>query len=265
MEGLSSLGHHCSLLGMIGSDQRGEFYSQLLEQKSIESLLLKGTLPTAVALSMVTPDGERTMRTFLGASGELKEKDLHADMFKGAKLVHIEGYSLLNDELAQRAMFYAKQQGALVSFDLASFEIVSENKELVNHLLSNYVDIVFGNEDEGCELYQQQPDVAVRMLADRCEVAVISLGAKGSLICKDKKLIQAPAYRVEPVDTTGAGDLFASGFLHGYLNGLSLELCAHFGAVLARAVVQVVGSVIPATFWGSLNTPFRSDVSTVED
>lgn len=264
LAGLARLGNCCALLGMVGSDKRGERYRKLLEKQGIESLLLEGDLPTGIVLSMVTPDGERTMRTFQGATTQLGGHDLNVDMFCGAQLVHVEGYALFNDELAEKAMYYAKKVGARISFDMASFEIVRANKEHINHLIDSYVDIVFANEDESRAFCQQEPIEAAKLLANRCETAVILMGEQGSIIGQGDKLIEAAAYRVDPVDTTGAGDLYTSGFVHGYLSGQSLESCAHFGAVLGRAVVQVMGPAIPEEFWGSLNAPLRREVSTVD-
>ena len=168
---------------------------------------------------MVTPDGQRTMRTFQGATTEFTGDHLNIEMFQGARLVHIEGYALFNEKLAERAMFYAKQAGALVSFDLASFEIVRANREHILYLLDTYVDLVFANEDEACMLFEQELAVAAQHLSKRCPIAVVTLGEEGSLIYHKKTCVEAPAYRITPVDTTGAGDLHTSGFLHGFLNG----------------------------------------------
>lgn len=249
LHGLSRFGEKCALIGMRGSDERGETYSQLLKEQGIDSLLVVSSTPTATVLSLVTPDGERTMRTFQGASTHMRGMHLNPQDFSGVRLVHLEGYTLYNQDLTEAAMSIAQEEGAKVSFDLASFEITRQFKDHILYLLDNYVDIVFCNEQEAFALTGLCEEESCDFLAECCEVSVVLLGPRGCWVRRGNNKGHCPAYPVQPVDTTGAGDLFASGFLHGYLQGYPLQICAHYGAIAGRAVVQVIGAEIPHERW----------------
>ncbi len=250
LRGLVRFGEKCALLGMIGEDAMGSTYRRLLEEQGIHPLLLASSTPSAQVLSIVTPDGERTMRTFQGASIEIRGEDLKPHFFEGVKLVHLEGYTLFNDNLTASAMEMAQDAGAKVSFDLASFEIVRKFRPQILSLLDNYVDIIFANETECLELTgHPSEEKACDFLAEICEIGVVLMGERGCWVRKGVKKVHCPAYPVRPRDTTGAGDLFASGFLHAYFQGLSLEACGHYGAIAGRAVVQVMGAEVPHEGW----------------
>lgn len=250
LHGLVKLGKRCALVGMVGNDSRGNKYRELLKGQNILPLLVESETPTAIVLSLVTPDGERTMRTFQGASIEIRGEHLDRKVFEKAKLVHLEGYTLYNEDLAETAMRLAKESGAKVSFDLASFEIVKKFREKVLALLDAYVDVIFANEEEVMALTGLEgASVNCDFLGELCEVGIVLMGPRGCWVKRDGFKKHYPAYPVQPLDTTGAGDLFASGFLYGYLRDESLEMCAHYGAVAGRAVVQVVGPIVPENAW----------------
>ena len=240
IKGLSRLGHSCGLLGKVGNDEAGKSFSKTMREMGIVPSLIPGQTSTGQVIALVTPDGERTMRDFLGASQEMRPEDLHPGAFEGVKWVHIEGYMLFREGVAERAMQLAKEAGARVSFDLANYELVHQYKETIISLVSKYVDLLFANQVETYALTKRDPQRACALLNDLCEVAVVSMGIEGCWIPDGEKVLHCPAYPVKPVDSTGAGDLFAAGFLHGYLTGKPLPLCAHFGAKVAAEVVQVL-------------------------
>ena len=184
--------------------------------------------------------------------------DLKREFFEGVKLVHIEGYTLLRGDLTLKAMEMAKQAGAKVSFDLASFELAGSFKKEIIDMLTHHVDILFANADETRSLTGLTPDQGCSMLKDLCDIAVVSLNKDGCLIGHGPEVMHCIAYPVEPLDTTGAGDLFAAGFLHGYLTGQSLPRCAHYGALTAAEVVQVFGAEIPDETWQHLRKKILS-------
>ncbi|NGX60654.1 MAG: putative sugar kinase YdjH [Chlamydiae bacterium] len=252
LHGLARFGEPCALLGMVGSDSRGVTFRKKLEEVGIGSLLLESETPTAIVLSLVTPDGERTMRTFQGASTELRGAHLEPSHFSGAKLVHLEGYTLFNGDLAETAMRMAKEAGAKVSFDLASFEIVEQFRETILSLADRYVDLLFANEMEAKALTGEEGELGCARLAELAEIGILLQGPLGCFVQEGKHRYHCPAYPVEPLDTTGAGDLFTSGFLHGYRQGYPLEICAQYGAISGRAVVQVMGPVIPHEQWSEI-------------
>lgn len=249
LQGLTRFGEKCALLGMIGTDRRGKYYRKLLENQGITSSLIEKEGESAVVLSLVTPDGERTMRTFQGVSTHLRGSDLKPSFFEGIKLLHLEGYTLYNEDLAEKAMALALDAGAKISFDLASFEIVRKFKSKILHLLENYVDIIFANETESRELTGKGEEESCDFFASLCEVGVVLMGSSGCFVKNASQKAKCPAYPVKPLDTTGAGDLFASGFLHAYMQGYPLTICAHYGAIAGRAVVQVIGAEIPHEMW----------------
>jgi len=267
LHGLTSLGNSCALLGMVGKDSRGETFKKLLKEQGIHPLLIESSTPTAIVLSIITPDGDRTMRVFQGASKEIRGEHLDSTPFQRAKIVHLEGYTLYNEDFPEAAMKHAKAAGAKISFDLASFEIARNFKDKILYLLDRYVDVIFANEDEVASLLGvKDEEEACECLGKLCEVAVVLMGPRGCWVKKDQNKKLCPAYPVKTVDGTGAGDLFASGFLHGYLRGHSMEECAHYGALTGRAVVEMVGAIIPDKKWEDIfaamkNPNFAREVS----
>lgn len=252
IRGLAQLGHQCALIGKIGRDPISRHFLESLSALKIQSHLIHSSTPTAQVLCLVTPDGERTMRAFLGAGKELRPEDLQPSLFENVSLVHIEGYTLLTNSLTQRAMELAKEAGAKVSFDLGSFEVVKQFKDTIIKLLPRYVDIVFGNKVEIEELTNLSPEKACKVLKDLCETSVVLLGSEGCIVGSGIQQIRLPALSVQVVDTTGAGDLFLAGFLHGYLRRRPLEDCAHFGTLAGGAAVQVSGVDLPIEAWSSI-------------
>jgi len=252
IRGLAKFGYRCAFTGKIGQDSASKLFLQNLQELNIVPLLSYSNTPMAQVVCLISERGERTMRSFLGASKEMKPEDLKPEMFKGVHLVHIEGYQMLYENVVQRTMELAKAAGAKVSFDLGSFEVVEKHKKQIIGLLGRYVDVLFANEDETYALTKLAPEPACSILRDICDTVVVLMGVKGCWVGSGEKQIQCPAYPVEPLDTTGAGDMFASGFLHGYLKGKSLEESAHYGALAGAAVVQVHGTELPSTLWSEL-------------
>lgn len=252
MQGLARFGERCSFHGMVGNDDRAALYRSLLGDVGVHPHLIEVDAPTATVLSLVTPDGQRTMRTLQGASVQFRGQHLDPAIFRGKKLVHLEGYTLFNEDLPREAMRLAKAAGAKVSFDLASFEIVRAYKETIHELLEDYVDIIFCNELESRELTGKDEEGTCDFLASKCEIGVVLMGTRGSWVRSGAEKHHCPAYPVDPVDTTGAGDLYASGFLHGFLQNYSLNVCGHYGAIAGRAVVQFMGPQIPHDAWPAI-------------
>jgi len=217
----------------------GIHYRNRLEQRGICPLLTESESDaTAQVLSLVTPDGQRTMRCFLGASTGFNSSHLKEEHFSGIKLLHCEGYALYNGdgELVRESMVMAKKSGAKVSLDLASFEVVRRYRMILLELLEKYVDIVFCNEDEAKVI---NPDGTVeetaQYLASMCQVAVVTLGSKGCFVASGAQTIYYPTKPIQCIDTTGAGDIFASGFLHTYLQGHSLRECCRVAHLLGSS------------------------------
>lgn len=260
IKGLGNLGRKCALIGMIGSDKEGENFSTSLLDLGIVPLLAKSpSSPTSQVLCMVTPDGERTMRSYLAASTEMTCNDLSDKDFKKIKLLHVEGYGVYNMSLLLSAMDFAKEEGAKISLDLASFEVVQQFKREFLDILDSYVDVVFANEKEVDVLFGLGEKKSCQELAKLCEVAVVLMGGDGCYVSEGSFLHHCPAFTVPCViDSTGAGDLFAGGFLHGYLGGIELEECARYGALLGAEVIQSQGAEIPLQNWEKLQAQILS-------
>ena len=251
--GLAKLGTPTAFLGKVGDDEEGRFYVQRYGSigGDLRSFKKTSDKPTGRCLSLVTPDSERTMRTDLGAAAFLSPDDLSDNDFSGIYLLHTEGYLLYNRPLLMEIFRLAKKNSCLISLDLAAYEVVGHSKNILSELLEKYVDIVFANEDEARTLTgTDDMSKALDLLSEKCGTAAVKLGKKGSMIKSGSERVFSSAMIVEkPVDTTGAGDLWAAGFLHGYLNGKSLQDCGKYGSLLGAEVVKVMGAAIPDEKW----------------
>lgn len=249
--GVGQLGGKARFVGQCGTDHWGQQYEKDLKRQDVTPALLRSDLPTGRVLSIITPDAQRTMFTYLGASAETRPEDIAVKSFQGAAVVHIEGYLLFNPGLIQAALAAAKEAGALISMDLASFTVVEQSRELLHKLVADYVDILMANEDEARAFTGHADEgLAFRVLSDSANIAVLKVGPRGSHISHDSKRIDIKAMGDgTALDTTGAGDLWAAGFLFGLVNGYSLEKCGQLGSACGNEVCQVVGAVIPDEGW----------------
>jgi sugar/nucleoside kinase (ribokinase family) len=253
--GLLKLGFAGSFLGKIGQDERGEFFMKSFTEAGGCHSRFKhcDETPTGTCLSLITPDAERTLRPFLGAAANLLLHEVHEDDFKDHDHVHIEGYLLFNRDLARKTLEAAKNAGCTVSLDLASFEVVNANKDVLPELLGAYVDMVFANEEEAkawCD--SDDPHHALESLAEHCETVAVKLGAEGAWVQHGDDKVFVDAHKVDAVDTTGAGDLWASGFLYGLLSGLNAQNSAKLASKVGSEVVQIMGAGIPEEGWGRI-------------
>ncbi len=249
----TKLGLQTAVLGKIGSNEVAEDYVHKYLAIGGDDTLFK-TSPSAHGhcLSMITPDKQRTMRTSLGAAMELSKDDVSVEDFLRVKYVHVEGYMLFNPDLLLHCLACAKEAGCTISLDLASFEVVNACKEILAEILENYINIVFANEDEAIAFTGVDNDYAkmAKILTKNCDIAVVKMGADGAYVADKDSLVKIDAEKVDTVlDTTGAGDAFAGGFLFGQINGHDLEESAQIGAMLGAEVVQVIGATIPTERW----------------
>ncbi len=260
--GLAELGLPTAFLGKVGNDNEGRFYVERYAGMGGDIGHFKKTAdkPTGRCLSMVTPDSERTMRTDLGAASLLSPEDIAEENFSGIGLVHIEGYLLFNRPLLQKILEIAKKHTCKISLDLASYEVVGISKDVLPDMLTKYVDIVFANEDEAAAFTgTKDMDRALDVLSEYCGTAIVKLGKKGSIIRSGGEKVTISAELVDkPVDTTGAGDLWASGFLYGFLNGKSLADSGKFASLVSAEVVKVMGAAIPSERWLQIKKIIRN-------
>jgi sugar/nucleoside kinase (ribokinase family) len=254
--GATQLGLSSTFLGKVGNDENAAFYQESYRAMGGDlSRFKKSELPHGHCLSLITPDGQRTMRTHLGAAMTLDPSEISVADFDKVKHVHLEGYTLFNPALLHHVVDCATLAGCRLSLDLASFEVVNACKETLQQILSERIDVVFANEDEAAAFTGLSSDYEAMALAlgELCEIAVVKLGADGALVAHAGQVIKAAADAVEHVvDTTGAGDLFAAGFIYGLVKKLPLQMCASIGAYLGAEVVQVIGAEIPDDRWAEI-------------
>lgn len=251
--GLARLGIETGFLGRIGKDTFGKFYKEDLNKNNVQSHLTEVDEASGVASTFISKDGERTFGTYLGAASNLSAKELHPQNFEGYKYFYIEGYLVQSHELIRRAIILAKEAGAKVILDLASYNIVEENRDFLLEIIPQYADIVFANEEEAKSLLGKEPEEAVSILAESAEIAIVKMGAKGSWIQRGEEKVLVPAYAVNCVDTTGAGDLYAAGFLYGLIHDCSLAISGQIGTILATHVIQDVGAKINDDKWPEIS------------
>lgn len=250
---LARLGLSCGILGKLGADHHGAAYRSAFARAGgdCSRFKLHDSAATACCLSLVTPDSERTMHTDLGAAKFLTPQDISYHDFTGVRHAHVEGYLLFNPDLLLSVLRTARDAGCRISLDLGAFQIVETMQDTLPGLLAEYVDIVFANEDEAAAFCgQRAPHCGLDALAGYCDVAVVKVGASGAFVRRGTDCWHIPAHPVgDVVDTTGAGDLWAAGFLYGLLNGHSLDVCGHLGALLSSYVIQHPGAALPEHHW----------------
>ena len=249
MAGIASLGGLGGYVGKVGNDQLGEVYAHDMRSVGIEFETdpLFDSAPTARCLVLVTPDAQRTMNTYLGACVELGPKDIDPEQIKRGKITYLEGY-LWDPPSAQEAFVkaarIAHENGRKVSLTLSDKFCVDRHRESFLDLVDHHVDILFANENEIMALFQTDRfDEAVRQARGKCEIAAITRSEKGAIIVHADGSEEVAAEKVDRVvDTTGAGDLYAAGFLRGYTQGRPLSECARIGSIAAAEVISHDGA-----------------------
>lgn len=248
------LGLRTSFIGKLGNDALAESYRRNFEAAGVDGTRFKhGDLPNARCLALVTPDAQRTLRTCLAAAMTLSPAEISRADFAGCRHAHIEGYLVFNQALADAVLAAARSAGCTVSLDLASFDVINVTRDWIFSQLHKGIDVVFANEDEIRALYQDQTsDYAslARRLAGHGVLAAVKMGRDGAWIANGTEL-----HRVDPVvvsdaiDSNGAGDAWASGFLYGYLRGWPLPACGALGSLMGAETVRHLGPIIPASHW----------------
>lgn len=250
INGLAKLGVDTAFIGKVGRDHTGQLFCEDQRTNNIKTIIeVTDENPSGKCISMISPCGERTMATFLGAAICMNENSVDRTSIRGYKVLYVEGYLIYNQPLIEAAMSKAKEEGLIVALDLASYTVVADNMEFLNYLIDKYVDIVFANEEEAREFTSLEADQALNHLSERCHTAVVKIGAEGSLIASGEQRHRVGVIDATPIDKTGAGDLYAAGFLYGLCKGLPLKMCGDIGAVLSSKVVEIVGAKMEETLW----------------
>lgn len=248
------LGLRTAFLGKLGNDSLADSYQASFAAAGVDTSRFKrGALPNARCLALVTPDAQRTLRTCLGAAMTLSPAEISPADFIGCRHAHIEGYLVFNQALADAVLAAARAAGCTVSLDLASFDVINVTRDWIFSQLHKGIDVVFANEDEIRALFQDHAsdyaDLA-RRLAGYGVLAAVKMGKEGAWLARGSEL-----HRIEPVivsdviDTNGAGDAWAAGFLFGLLNGWALPRCGAIASVMGAETVRHLGPIIPGAQW----------------
>jgi sugar/nucleoside kinase (ribokinase family) len=253
MVGIARLGGVSSFIAKVGKDSLGEVFETHLADSKVESKLGVSSVATGCVLAAVTPDAQRTMFTYLGASNDLSPVDIVPALFKDVALFYLEGYRAYDAKTFKLAMEMARAQGAMTALDFGSFGVVNDCRPLFDTLFQEKsVDIVIANEDEARAYTGLEEESALKKLAKSAPIAVVKLGSRGALISKNGEVTCVEARPVHAVDTTGAGDLWASGFLFGLLSGWDMKKSGLLASLVASEVVQVLGPGIPEDGWNRI-------------
>lgn len=251
---MAKLGAEVGFIGKVGDDTTGDFFIKALENLGIEPHIMRSENRSGKCVSLISRDGERTMLTHLGAALDLKAEEIDKKMYEGYDCLYVEGYLVQNHELIEQAIRLAKQCGMKVAIDLASFNVVEENLEFLRRITAQYVDIIFANEDEAKVFSgEMEPVNALQYMSQICELAVVKIGTRGALIKSGEEVIHVGIMAAaQRVDTTGAGDFYAAGFMYGLSLGLSLRKCGTIGAMTAGKVIEIVGTTLSESAWQDL-------------
>lgn len=270
IHGLAKLGIETGFLSYIGKDEIGRFFEESMCSVGVKPIVFHSDTKSGTAITIVSADGERTFATHLGASTELNASLISDKLFEGWDYCYIEGYLIANKELFKKAIITAKENNCKVVLDLASYNVVESNRETIKEMLP-YIDIVFANEEEAKSLTDKTAEESLLYLSENVDIAVVKIGKNGSIIKTktktkamamamaegDDEIIRIGCNEVKVIDTTGAGDMYAAGFLYGLIKGHDLKKCGVIGNLLAESIIQVVGAKMNDDRWEAFKTEIK--------
>ena len=260
MRTFAGLGGNGGYLGKIGNDELGHLFKESFEKKGINTHLFYSEKDTGRVMGLVSPDSERTMATYLGAAAELTPNDFTRELFSGYEYLYMEGYLVFNHELIETGVKMAKEAGLKIVIDLSSFNVVEANLEFLKVLIKNYVDIVFANEEEAKSFTGKEPEEALLEIGDMCELAIVKIGKEGSLIKRGDEKVKVGIIPAKAIDTTGAGDNYAAGFLYGLTRNYDLKTCGKIAALVSGKVVEVMGPNLLSEQWPDVMSELKKIV-----
>ena len=243
--GISQLGDRVGFIGKVSDDEFGTKYEQGLKTENVEYFYSKKKeeLPTGTCLILVTPDAERTMCTFLGTAGKINENDVSSDAIKKSEIIFLEGY-LWDEGDPKKAFDKAINNANKVAMSLSDLFCVDRHKPHFLNLVKNKLDITFANEQEITSLIEAKNfDEVINFSKELKKLVIITRGEKGAVAVNGEEVIECDTQKnLKIIDLTGAGDLFAAGFLHGYINKLSTKRCLEKGTEMSSKVIQQIGA-----------------------
>ena len=263
--GLASLGADCAFIGKVHDDELGQEFQRSIGAAGVDFFttpLYQGP-STGRSIVLVTPDAERSMFTYLGAAQKLSAEDIDENVIKSSRIIYLEAY-LWDSASAREAMFkaceIAHKYERMIAFSLSDKSCIERHREEFCQFVDNEVDILFGNEEEIKSLYQKEDlNECLDIIKDKVEIAAITRNAQGSVVVNQRIKIFIDAEKVnDVVDTTGAGDLYAAGFLYGYTQGRSLGTCAMIGGIAAAEIIGHYGARAEVSLRGFVRNQLRA-------
>ena len=243
--GISQLGDHVGFIGKVSDDEFGSNYEEGLKKENVEYFYTKKKeeLPTGTCLILVTPDSERTMCTFLGTAGKINENDVSSDAIKKSEIIFLEGY-LWDEGEPKKAFDKAINNANKVAMSLSDLFCVDRHKPHFLNLVKNKLDITFANEQEIKSLIEAKNfNEVINFSKQLNKLVIVTRGEKGAVAINSDEVIESGIQKnLKIIDLTGAGDLFAAGFLHGYVNKLSTKECLQKGTEMSSKVIQQIGA-----------------------
>ncbi|MCQ2089899.1 MAG: adenosine kinase [Fibrobacter sp.] len=253
MVGVAKLGGRAAFISKVAKDELGDLFQAHLKNSGVESKMGISDVATGCVFSAVTPDAQRSMWTYLGASDFLVSEDFVPALFDDVALLYAEGYRAFNADCFKKSFTLARSLGVETALDFSSFGVVDACRKTFDELFENkMIDIIIANEDEAFAYAGVKEEAALDVLAKKAKVAVVKIGKRGALISKDGVVTRVQAGPAKAIDTTGAGDLWASGFIYGYMNGWDMERAGNLGSIVSNEVVQVMGAQIPEEGWARI-------------
>ncbi len=245
--GLSQLGNHVGFIGKVNDDDLGHKYENGLKKENVKYLYSKKNepIPTGSCLILITPDSERTMCTFLGTAGKINDNDINAEVVKNAEITFLEGY-LWDEGEPKKAFTKAINNSNKVAMSLSDLFCVERHKNQFLELVKHKLDIVFANEQEILSLISSKSFEEVISFSKKLEKSIIiTRGEKGAIAINGEKIVECSAEKdLKITDLTGAGDLFAAGYLHGVVNKMNVHDCLKYGTKLSSKIIQKIGARI---------------------
>ena len=252
IHGLGMLGAKSGFIGVVGEDEFGGAFIRDMVNAGVDLHMVHTHNETGRVVALVTPDFERTFATHLGASAEFSMDFVNNFRYSDYNYILIEGFLVQDHQLVRTVAEKARTAGLTTAIDLCSYNVVEANRDFLNEIITKYIDIVFANEEEAKALTGLEPRKALDEIASKVKIAVVKIGSKGSMIKSGEASWDIGVIDVKPIDTTGAGDLYASGFLYGLSQGKPLETCGNYGAMLSGNVIEFIGSKMSKDRWNSI-------------
>ncbi len=248
--GVVTLGGTAMFCGKIGNDPYGRIYRDRTLQHGVQDALVPAAGRTGIALTFITPDAQRTFAVYLGVSTGLAHHELAEDAISKSSYFHLESFLLdepCTREMMLQAMEYAKKHKVPISLDLGDYRLVRRHRDVLDSVMRHYIDIVFANEEEAAAFTGKEPKNAVRDFVRLCPTVVVKIGAAGSHVYHNGKLVDVEGVKAKAIDTTGAGDMYAAGFLYGLAREYDFHHSAKIGSYAAARIVEVVGARMEAS------------------